>query len=93
MAKVSWTRRSLKDLEAIHEYIALDSKFYAHRFVNRIVSRVDQLIDFPESGRIVPEMEDSSIRELIEGNFRIFYKFQKGAIVILRIHNSAQSIR
>jgi addiction module RelE/StbE family toxin len=93
MAKISWTRKSIKDLKSIHEYISLDSKFYAARFINRLVSRVDQLMDFPESGRIVPEKEDPSIRELIEGNYRIFYKFQKDKVTILRIHNSSKSVK
>ena len=92
MAKISWTRKSIKDLNSIHDYISLDSKFYAARFVHRIILRVDQLQNFPESGRIVPEKEDASIRELIEGNYRIFYKFQKEKVIILRIHNSSKSV-
>jgi toxin ParE1/3/4 len=93
MAKIDWTKSSLNDLKLIFEFIALDSHFYASRFVTKLVSRVEQLIDFPESGRIVPEKEDSSIRELIEGNYRIFYKLQKTSVTILRIHNSARKIK
>ena len=33
------------------------------------------------------------IRELIEGNYRIFYRMQKGKITILRIHNAARKIK
>ena len=69
MEKVSWTRRSINDLMLIHEFISLDSKFYADRFINKIVSRVEQLIEFPESGRIIPEKEEVDLRELIEGNY------------------------
>ncbi len=93
MAKVRWTRKSLKDLRSIYDYISLDSKIYAIRFIDKIVSRIDQLIEFPESGRMVPEKEDPSIRELIEGNYRIFYKFQKGNVLVLRIHNSSKLIK
>lgn len=55
MAKINWTKQSLKDLKAIYDYIALDSNFYASRFVSKLIQRVDQLIEFPESGRVVPE--------------------------------------
>ncbi len=65
-----------------------DSMFYATRFISKLIARVEQLIEFPESGRIVPEKKDSEIRELIEGNYRIFYRLQKNKITILRIHNS-----
>jgi toxin ParE1/3/4 len=93
MAKVVWTKSSLNDLKLIFEYISIDSHFYASRFINKIVDRVEQLIVFPESGRIVPEKEDTTIRELIEGNYRIFYRLQKNNVTVLRIHNSARRIK
>jgi toxin ParE1/3/4 len=93
MAQISWTKKSLKDLRAINDYISLDSAFYAARFISKLIFRVDQLIDFPESGRVVPEKHDAQIRELIEGNYRIFYRIHKGNITILRIHNSARKIK
>ncbi len=93
MAIVSWTRRSINDLKLIHEFISLDSKFYADRFINRIVSRIEQLIEFPESGRIIPEKEENDLRELIEGNYRIFYRVKRNNVTILRIHNSAKNIK
>ena len=93
MAQINWTKKSLKDLRAINNYISLDSTFYAARFISKLIQRVDQLIDFPESGRIVPEKNLSEIRELIEGNYRIFYQLRKGKIIILRIHNAARKIK
>jgi toxin ParE1/3/4 len=92
MAKIIWTKRSVKDLKLVFDYISLDSTVYATRFIIRLISRVDQLEIFPESGRIVPEKDDPTIREIIEGNFRIFYKIQRGNVTILRIHNSARKI-
>jgi addiction module RelE/StbE family toxin len=93
MVKIVWTKWSLKDLKLIFEYIKVDSPFYAIRFINGIVVRTDQLVEFPESGRIVPEKDDPSIRELIEGNYRIFYKVQRTTVTILRIHNSSRRIK
>lgn len=93
MEQISWTKRSLKDLKAIYDYISLDSTFYANRFISKLVTRVDQLIEFSESGRIVPEKNDPEIHELIEGNYRIFYRIKKDKITILRIHNSARRIK
>jgi plasmid stabilization system protein ParE len=49
MAPVSWTKKSIKDLRAINDYISLDSALYAVRFINRPIGRVEQLIEFPES--------------------------------------------
>lgn len=55
MEKVVWTKAAIEDLRLIHEYISRDSRFYADRFIQIILSRVDQLEIFPNSGRIVPE--------------------------------------
>ena len=93
MAQISWTKKSLKDLRAINDYISLDSSFYAARFISKLISRIDQLIEFPESGRMVPEKNVHEIRELIEGNYRIFYRLQKEKVTILRIHNAARRIK
>jgi len=93
MAEVNWTQKSLKDLKAINDYISLDSIFYASRFVSKLIERVDQLTEFPQSGRIVPEKANPQIRELIEGNYRIFYKISERKITILRIHNSSRKIK
>jgi len=58
-----------------------------------LVIRVDELFEFPESGRVVPEKEDPAIRELIEGHYRIFYRLQKNSATILRIHHSSKSLK
>ena len=71
MAKVIWTEPALNDLREIIDYIAHDSLIYAERVGIRIVEAPRRLQEFPESGRIVPEFQDDSIRELIYGSYRI----------------------
>lgn len=92
MVKVVWTELALGDLKAIHDYISLDSKTYADKFVQRLIGRVDQLESFPRSGRIVPEYDLESTRELIEGNYRIVYRVYTDSIGIVRIHHSSQQL-
>lgn len=93
MAKIVWTDLALEDLNAIREYIAKDSKFYADRFIDKIIYRVEQLENFPNSGRVVREFDLESIRELIEGNYRIVYHVNLDHIGILRVHHSARSLK
>jgi addiction module RelE/StbE family toxin len=73
MVKIIWTELAVDDLKLIHEYISKDSKRYADRFIEKIIERVDQLEHFPKSGRVVPEFDLPTIRELIDGNYRIIY--------------------
>ncbi len=93
MVKVIWTDFAIEDLRSIHNYIAQDSKIYASRFVEKIILRIDQLETHPKSGRIVPEFNIETIRELIEGNYRIVYKINKDHIGIVRIHHSASQLK
>ena len=93
MVKIKWTNSALRDLKQIHKYISEDSEYYADRLISKLVERVDILEKLPFSGRTVPEKEDETIRELIEGNYRIFYKVKnENNILILRIHHSAKNI-
>jgi addiction module RelE/StbE family toxin len=93
MVKVVWTVFAIEDLKSIHDYISKDSKVYASRFVEKLMSRVDQLETNPKSGRIVPEFNIETLRELIEGNYRIIYKIHGDFIGIVRVHHSARQLR
>ena len=93
MVKVVWTEFAIEDLKSIHDYISRDSKVYASRFVEKLMSRVDQLETNPKSGRIVPEFNIETLRELIEGNYRIIYKIDSDFIGIVRVHHSARQLR
>ncbi|MFN8415064.1 MAG: type II toxin-antitoxin system RelE/ParE family toxin [Cytophagaceae bacterium] len=92
MVKIEWSLYAYEDLESIFNFIAKDSIFYANRQVEVLVSRVEILEAFPQSGRIVPEFNNELIRELIEGNYRVVYKIQKDFISILRVHHAAKDI-
>lgn len=93
MAKIIWTELALEDLKNIHNYIAKDSLVYANRVIEKIILRIDQLKSFPKSGRIVPEINNDSIRELIHDNYRIIYKVSIQKIIIVTIHHSARIIK
>lgn len=57
---VKWSPQALADIEAIAEYIERDSPFYAKAVVTKIIGVTRQLSEFPLSGRVVPEMKDST---------------------------------
>jgi len=62
-----------KDLEAIEAYFEETSPDYAAFFMGQILEKAQQLERFPRLGRIVPEIGDDSIRELIYRSYRIMY--------------------
>jgi len=69
--KILWTDPSIEDLRNLHSYIAKDSEVYASSFVERIILAVEKLTNFPRLGRVVPEAENETIRELLYHNYRL----------------------
>ena len=53
----------------------------------------DRLADFPESGRIVPEMNDPNFREIIPGNYRLIYRLRSGDVQIITVHHGARELK
>ncbi len=93
MVQINWTIQSKEDLQSIAEYISRDSKTYAKRHVKRIKNRVQILRKLPQSGVIVHEFNDTSIRELIFGNYRIIYKIvNPKRLDIITVHHSARDL-
>ena len=40
--KLLWTEPAIQSLEAIHDYIAADSSFYAIRFIDRLIDTAEK---------------------------------------------------
>ncbi len=94
MVKIVWTELSIIDLKEIYDYIADDSIRYATITADRIFQKVQPLINNPLLGRMVPEFNDRSIRELLDGNYRIIYRIKSDTrIDILRIYHEARSLK
>lgn len=80
----------MEDIEAIANFIARDSTYYASIFTVKVFEAVDHLELFPVSGRIVPELNRKEIREVILGNYRIIYRVKEGIVEILTVYHSAR---
>lgn len=83
--KVVWTEQAAQRLLQIKEFIARDSMDKAAQFVERLIKRGENLASFPNSGRKVPELGLASIREVIEGNYRLVYRATPNQIEILTV--------
>jgi len=91
---VKWSKPAKLDLKQIHDYIARDSKFYAQKVSLEIVEKSEKLNSFPEVGRVVPEIEDPNIRELLIYSYRLIYEVFPNKVEILAlIHSKRNFIR
>lgn len=89
---VRWSKVARDDLKSIHDYISLDSRFYAKKVIREIIDIASTLEKVPERGRVVPELDDSKIREIFIYSYRIIYEISKSVIHILTIIHGKRNI-
>ena len=87
---VIWSIPAKEDLKKIYDYIARDSKYYARKVSQEIVEKSEKLNNFPEIGRIVPEIDEPNIRELIIYSYRLIYEISPDKIEILALIHGKQ---
>ena len=91
MRSVFWTLQAQEELAAIREFISKDSAHFAAIAIERLIESAEQAGEFPESGRIVPELADPTVREIIRKPYRIVYRNVGGDRVhILTVRHSAR---
>ena len=77
-------------IQEISDYIGADSPMAAEKWVNTVFDKTDSLVGLPNSGRIVPELRNPEIREVIFGNYRIIYKIGTDVLSVLTIRHTKQ---
>ena len=94
MAQIKFTDQAINDLNDIASYITSDSQYYASLQIQKLFKRTEVLETLPFIGRIVPELKIRSIREIIEGNYRIIYRIiNRQEVHVLTIHHSKRRLK
>lgn len=83
--EVVWSPAALEDVESPAECIARDSEFCTRAVVDKILDVARELKEFPSAGRVVPELEDETIRERFVYSYRLIYRLESRKITILAI--------
>jgi addiction module RelE/StbE family toxin len=90
--KIIWSPEAVADLTEIRDYVARDSDAYAAALVERILSSIDRLSDFPNLGQRVPELDDDFIRQLIVDRYRVIYRVREQAVDLAAIVHGARDL-
>jgi len=88
--KVIWTELAVEKLEEYADYIALDKPTAALKWAEAIQESANNLVDFSNIGRKVPEIKREDIREIIKGDYRIISCIDSNYISILTIRHTKQ---
>ena len=71
-------------------YIRRDNPLAALRFREKAEKALRRLIDFPDSGRSIPEFPELPHRELVVAPYRIFYRVKGKTIWVVAVWHGAQ---
>jgi addiction module RelE/StbE family toxin len=87
---VRWTNQAVQDLRSIRLFIERDSPRYGRLVAERLFEATLQIEQFPRSGRIIPEIGRENYRELIVGEYRIVYRLDGDAAILLTVFRSSR---
>ena len=91
---ITFAASVVDDLEAIRAWDKdQQAPDVGNRLLKDIISQVERLADFPESGRIVPEFDIANLREIIHTPFRIVYRLDGNKVRAVRIWRSERILQ
>ncbi len=88
--RVVWTEHARDALTEILTYIAQDSTAAARSVTEELVQATATLDTLSQRGRVVPELEDPTIRELLVRSYRVMYQIVPDEIRILTLVHQAR---
>lgn len=94
--EIVWSQDASDDLIEIVTYIKEKSgRNIANEIYQRIMNHIENIDDFPESGRFVSELMSIGvidIREIIEKPWRIFYRIISNKIQIISVIDGRRNV-
>jgi plasmid stabilization system protein ParE len=91
---ITFAVSAVEDLEAIRKwYHDQQVPEVGERLLEDVLSAVERLADFPQSGRIVPEFGIVHLREIIRPPFRVVYRLGKREVRIVRVWRSERVLK
>ena len=91
-SKVILTPQAQDDLRDIVSFIAQQNPERARSFGNELIDHALTLAELPERGRMVPEISEPTVREIVHRPYRIIYETfaEQNAVYVLRFWHGAR---
>lgn len=81
---IIWSHAALDDIDILRNLLA-ETLSIAQNVVESIFVVGDSLVEQPESGRIVPELNDTNVRERFIYSYRLVYENRGADIYIMGV--------
>ena len=90
--QIAFSSSARRDLRDIIRYISSDAPERAISFGQFLIRSTKRLADFPELGRIVPEFDNPSLREIVVRSCRVIYRVDHvgGRVDVVRFWHGAR---
>lgn len=88
--RLTWTEEARRALDEVLEYIARDSLDGARALLEQVLVAAESMATLSERGRVVPELEDSRIREVFVYSYRLLYEVTPSEVRILAFLHGAR---
>ncbi|WP_254045255.1 type II toxin-antitoxin system RelE/ParE family toxin [Thiohalocapsa sp. ML1] len=72
-------------MEDITAFIARDSPSYARAVARKVLATTRSIQQFPDIGRVVPELNNQSVRERFVYSYRVIYKIEPKRVLVVAI--------
>ena len=87
---VRFTPTARTQLLAAVAYIRADRPQAARGFRDRVFEALAVLLEFPDSGRVIPEFPNLGFREVLVDSYRLFYRVKGDVIWVAGVWHDAQ---
>lgn len=90
---LAWSPEAIEDIESIVSFIERDSLWYAKVVASKIVETAETIPDYPQIGRVVPEIGDEAIRERFVFSYRVIYRIEDGRVLVVAIIHGSRLLQ
>lgn len=89
---VAWTELAEDQAADAFAYIAAERPSAALKWLERLVESVGSLSLMPDLGRMVPEADRETIREILVQPYRVVYRRDDDVVLILTVQHERRDL-
>lgn len=86
--RITWSPLALERASEAARYIAQDDSEAVERWVEGLFRAVEGTKNFPEMGRVVPEIGRPEFRQILYGNYRVIYRVTPAEVFVLTVRHT-----
>ncbi len=90
LRSIIWAESARADLDDVVTYIAQNSREAALRVLAAALDAASSLDRFADRGRIVPELNQSGLRELFVFDYRLLYRVHPAEVIVVAYLHGAR---